>query len=226
VIDARPGATPTFVTTGEYPDWQPIPLNYARPKGATPFKTYLVPAYKQCTAPNRSHGAPLAYGSCNPPQQASDYLTLGTPDANGQSAQGLASVFLGVRPGDVLVGIGMRDVRNKSNLSDYTGELQARLALRITDRNNTPNPGGPGPGTMQDTTLAMTIPCTATVSTSLGSGCALSTTVDALYPGAITAGQRSMWQLGQVQVDDGGADGLASTTGDNTLFMDQGIFVP
>jgi len=27
-------------------------------------------------------------------------------------------------------------------------------------------------------------------------------------------------------VYDGGADGLASTTGDNTLFMDEGIFAP
>ena len=120
----------------------------------------------------------------------------------------------------------MRDIRNKSDLSDYTGEVQARLQLRITDRNNTPNPGGPGPGTMQDTTLAMTIPCTATVSTSIGSGCSLSTTVDALYPGAITAGQRSIWQLGEVQVYDGGADALASTTGDNTLFEVEGVFIP
>jgi hypothetical protein len=29
-----------------------------------------------------------------------------------------------------------------------------------------------------------------------------------------------------VQVYDGGADGVASTTADNTLFMDQGIFIP
>src|SRR5204863_947599 len=28
-------------------DCQPIPHTYARPKGATPFKTFLVPAFKQ-----------------------------------------------------------------------------------------------------------------------------------------------------------------------------------
>jgi hypothetical protein len=33
-------------------------------------------------------------------------------------------------------------------------------------------------------------------------------------------------ELGQVQVYDGGSDGVAATTADNTLFMDQGIFVP
>jgi hypothetical protein len=127
----------------------------------------------------------------------------------------------------VLVGIALRDIRNKADLSDYTGEVQARLQLRITDRNNTPNPGGPGPGTMQDTTLPITISCTATASTGIGSTCTLSTTVDALYPGAVTAGQRAIWQLGQVKVYDGGADGLVSTPSDNQkLFMVQGLFVP
>jgi hypothetical protein len=33
-------------------------------------------------------------------------------------------------------------------------------------------------------------------------------------------------ELGQVQVYDGGTDGSASTTADNTLFMDQGGFIP
>ena len=38
-------------------------------------------------------------------------------------------------------------------------------------------------------------------------------------------GLRSNWQLDQVKVYDGGADGTA-TTADNTLFMDEGIFAP
>jgi hypothetical protein len=38
--------------------------------------------------------------------------------------------------------------------------------------------------------------------------------------------KRSVWELGQVRVDDGGADSDADTTGDNTLFMVQGLFVP
>jgi hypothetical protein len=45
-------------------------------------------------------------------------------------------------------------------------------------------------------------------------------------PGAVLEGKRAIWQLDQVKVYDGGSDGLASTTADNTLFMDQGIFVP
>ena len=54
------------------PDWQPLPVDTAsthvRPAGATPFRVPLVPAAKHCTAPNRTHGPPLAFPSCNPPQ--------------------------------------------------------------------------------------------------------------------------------------------------------------
>ena len=48
---------------------------------------------------------------------------------------------------------------------------------------------------------------------------------DAVTPGLVTEGARAMWQLGQVQVRDGGSDGVASTSG-NTSFAVQGIFVP
>ena len=35
-----------------------------------------------------------------------------------------------------------------------------------------------------------------------------------------------LWELGEIDVFDGGADGQAETTGDNTLFERQGVFVP
>jgi hypothetical protein len=69
---------------------------------------------------------------------------------------------------------------------------------------------------VSDTTLGFDLPCTATDDTTVGSTCALSTTYDALVPGAVTEGRRSIWALGQVEVrDSGGAP-----------FMRQGIFVP
>ena len=55
---------------------------------------------------------------------------------------------------------------------------------------------------------------------------AVATTANAVVPGSVVKGQRAIWQLGQVQVYDGGADGVASTTAGNTLFMDEGIFIP
>jgi hypothetical protein len=52
------------------------------------------------------------------------------------------------------------------------------------------------------------------------------TTANALMPGLVTNGNRAIWELGQAQVYDGGADGNPDTTSDNTLYLDQGIFVP
>jgi len=51
------------------------------------------------------------------------------------------------------------------------------------------------------------------------------TTANALFPGVVSAGKRSVWQLGPVEVYDGGTDGVASTDG-NTLFLTQGVFAP
>src|SRR5262245_4192760 len=57
-------------------------VGFARPRGATPLRAALVPAYNACTASNRTHGPALAFPSCNPPVRSSSVLTVGTPDAN------------------------------------------------------------------------------------------------------------------------------------------------
>ena len=59
----------------------------------------------------------------------------------------------------------------------------------------------------------------------MGSTCSIDTTADAVLPGVVKEIRRSIWQLGQVQVFDGGADGVVSTN-PNTLFAVQGVFVP
>jgi WD40-like Beta Propeller Repeat len=219
------------------PDWQPIPITgYPRPKGATPFQTYLTVAYKLCASPNEQHGSPLAVLSCNPPQQTSDFLTVGTLDANGQAAKAVGSVRYDVKPGtaanpaddaDVKMNISIKDVRLK-DLSDYAGELQITSSRRITDKLSTPAPDGTTQAaTTQDTPFSVIVPCAPTTSdTTVGSTCAISTTADAVVPGQVAENARSNWELGQIKVYDGGSDSDADTTADNTLFMDQGIFVP
>jgi hypothetical protein len=210
------------------PDWQPIPQSYARPKGASPSEIFLVPAYAPCTGSgNRTHGSPLSFPSCAPPSQTSGTLTVGTPDANGQPPKAIAKVIYAARPGDLAITTTISDIRNKSDLSDYTGQLRVFSDIRITDKNNTPNPGGPGPGTVQDVPLPFDISCSPTASdNTVGSDCNTSTTVNALFPSAITPGRRSIWQLGQVRAYDGGPDGNAATNDGNTLFMDEGLFIP
>jgi hypothetical protein len=197
---------------------------FARPKGATPMRASLTIAYKPCTAGNTTHGTPLAFGSCKPPQQASDQLTAGTPDANGQAAGFVGAVTYNVVTGDVRIGVSLSDVRNKGDLSDYTGQIQVDQTLRITDRLN----GGPSPietGTVQDASLPVTVPCSATASSSTGATCSIATTANSIVPGALAAGRRSVWELGQVKVYDGGPDGIASTQ-PNTLFAVEGLFLP
>jgi hypothetical protein len=53
------------------------------------------------------------------------------------------------------------------------------------------------------------------------------TTFEAARPGSVTRmeGKRSVVELTQIQVFDGGADGVVSTT-PNTLFAVQRVFIP
>jgi hypothetical protein len=217
-----------------------VPTNagYPRPQGATPAAMSLVPAYNQCTSPNRLHGPPdfpgnasNPDGSCNPPAQSSSQLTVGSPDANGAAANSVGSVRFAVLTGnpataadeaDARVTMSLTDVRRRSDLTDYTGQVQLETTVRVTDRNNGPTETG----TTQDLPFRVTVPCAGTASTSIGSTCSVNTTMDAVMgAGAITETKRSIWQLGQVRVNDGGPDGVVSTT-PNTLFAVQGVFVP
>jgi hypothetical protein len=202
---------------------------FARPRGATPARFSLVPAYNQCTSGNRTHGAPLSSPSCNPPVQSSGFLTIGSPDANGAAANMQGSVQYDAIGGntatpadeaDVRVRVNVTDVRNKTGLGDYAGQLKLVQDLRLTDRDNGPTELGTG-----DASLSFTVPCASTASTSVGSTCTLNTTADALAGGTVKETMRTIWQLSKVNVFDGGADGVASTN-PNTLFLTQGYFVP
>jgi hypothetical protein len=212
--------------------YTPPDAGYARPKGASPLRASLVPAYEPCSVPtsNRMHGGPLAYQSCNPPVQSSSFLTMGSPDANGVGANGNGSVTMVAVQGnaattadeaDLKLKTSVLDVRNQAGLSDYTGQLKVTTNLRIVDRDNGPDLAG----VVQDTPYSFTVPCATTGATNIGSTCSVDTTADALVPNTIKEGVRSIWQLGQVDVYDGGADGVASTN-PNTRFLSQGIFVP
>jgi hypothetical protein len=224
------------------PDWQPTDVGYPRPKGASPMRISLVPGYQTCASPNRTHGAPLSFGSCNPPVQTSTNLTIGTPDSNGAGSNSFGSVKLTAVIGpagppddsDILIDVSISDVRCKTAIgtcgagamSDYLGEIQLATALRMTDRfNGTSSAGGSDAATVIESTFPVTVPCTQTVSTTTGSLCSLSTTANTVVPGAVKDGKREIVEVGQVQVTDGGVDGFASTP-DNDVFAVQGVFVP
>jgi glucose/arabinose dehydrogenase/PKD repeat protein len=219
----RPQLVVSFVDKG----------GYARPRGASPTTVRLVPAYAQCGSPNATHGEPLSSASCGPPAQSSDRLTVGAPDANGKSAASTGALELkvvGESPinagngdqADVQITTRITDVRMRSDLSDYTGELQAVLGLRITDRYH----GAllDNPATAIDTPFSFVVPCAENTGPE-GGVCSLTTTADALVADVVREGQRAIWELGDVKVYDGGPDGDADTA-DNTLFAVQGLFAP
>ena len=201
------------------------PPGYPRPRGASPLRISLVPAYRPCDTPNRVHGPPLAFGSCAPPAAESPALTVGTPDANGRPAASVASARLGVIPGDprtsadeadVTVSVAATDVRERAGLDDHAGDLVARFVLRITDRGSAGVPGGGDePATVSDMPLDVPVQCAPTAG-SEGAACAASTTVDALVPGAVEEGRRAIWSLGQVEV----------LGPDERPFLRQGVFAP
>jgi sugar lactone lactonase YvrE len=206
---------------------------YPRPKSASRVRVSLVPAFNRCNAPNRTHGPPLSFPSCAPPAQASSFLTVGTADANGAAAQSVGSLQLVAVVGDpgtpadeadVKLTASATDVRLKAGLGDYTGELQAVASLRLTDRASAQAVNEPA--TVQDFNFRFTVPCQASVSTTIGSTCAVKTTADAIQPGTVREKARAIWQLAQVRLFDGGSDGVASTISGNTLFEKQGLLVP
>ena len=210
---------------------------HIHPKGATPIRASLVPAFKQCTAPNRTHGAPLAFPSCAPPVQESNYLTIGTPDANGAGANSVGSTVVKVVPNSSVLDIklSISDVRckpgtaanvcnspNAADGPDYSGELQLLMTARVSDHYNGPNLNEAA--TMQDIPFPATFLCSNTADTSIGGIC------NATPPPCLGCipppdGQRAVIELGDLKVYDGGPDGQVGTN-DNTLFMRQGIFIP
>jgi hypothetical protein len=126
---------------------------------------------------------------------------------------------------DVKIEAHLNDVFNK-DFTDYTGSLRAALPVRITDKDNTPSPGGPGAATTVPFQYGFDIPCTPDPATDTGSDCSISTTANTLVPGTIKESLRTIWQIGRVRVDDAGPDGNPDTTADNTVFAVQGVFVP
>jgi len=219
------------------PDWRPVDLTvppagsgYPRPKGAAPLRISYVVAYRECTAPNRTHGPPLAFGSCNPPQPESGRATVGTPDANGFPAQSIGHLSLKVVPGDPATPADEADVRIESSLSDvrfttgedFEGTLSIRLPLRVTDRGST---GTDASATVIDFPLGVPMGCSHDESTDIGSYCGNTTTVDALSPGIAKEGKRAIWEIGKVQLYEGGPPSSDSAWNWKP-FATQGVFVP
>jgi hypothetical protein len=213
--------------------------SHVRPKGATPLRLPLMPAYQQCTAPNRTHGAPLASGSCAPPKTMTNhYLTVGTPDVNGAGANSIGSLLIQAITGDVRFTLSVTDIRclpamtsipcnspNAADGPDYSGNMQLSTTGRFTDHLN--GPGQNEAATLVDVPFPMDVNCANTTSTAVGGTCTTNTTANTVVPGAVRDGQRLVWAFEKYYVADAGPDGdIHRGEGAVTLFLTQGLFVP
>jgi hypothetical protein len=207
---------------------------YPRPGGGTPFRVPLVAAFDRCTAPNSSHVGPLAYPSCSPPTQSS----LATNSSNG-FGQGVArfDAQLGdpstpADEADLGISVSASDVRRPDN-SDYTDKAMLVAKLRLTDRAS--GPAANVPATVQDVELSAVMNCVPTLSPVGGAVCAVGTSADALLPGLMQEGRRTIISVSSVEMKDVGPDldpgagpicQPACGSGDEGTFLHQGVFAP
>jgi len=130
--------------------------------------------------------------------------------------------------------------------ADYTGRLIGTSPIRITDHASQPTActvlSGVGctTGTTIDSNFAVPTNAGPTPPSSCvangvpaGSTCTFSTTINAAVPGAVKEGQRGIVSVFGLKVLDVGEDGLVGGacppvcgSGDETTFLDQGIFLP
>jgi hypothetical protein len=130
---------------------------------------------------------------------------------------------------DIAIAAQISDVRKPGGPSgagaDYESQLSLRIPLRVTDENS---PGGAdASATAIDFPLSVTMTCSSSgePGTQIGSDCTVSTTADAISPGMVTERKRAIWEVGQIQLYDGGPPSSDSRAGWKA-FASQGLFVP
>ena len=121
------------------PDWQPLPVDqeiarHVRPRGATPWRVPLVPAYGSAGLPTatartarRLRSSPATRRCPAPPISRSEWAT-GAPRSRGPWASS-ASTCGRALPGapndaDVFIRFSITNVMRAADLSEYTGELR------------------------------------------------------------------------------------------------------
>ena len=229
----------------------PASAGHLRPNAAGPLRVSFVPAFNACASPNRFHG--LGIPSCAPPVHSSTSLSIGTPDlVTGNNGPPNATGFIRFTPiinanpppSDILIDGLITDVRCKGGTvtcgdantvggPDYTGQVAATMTMRISDHDNGTAPSGGGTQPATTTDFSIQVPygvCTQTAApppsnTSKGASCAVNTTMSVLAPGLVKALKRASVAIRNVVVIDGGPDGNTST-GPNTVFMEQGVYLP
>jgi plastocyanin len=208
-------------------------------KNASPMSVPLVPAHRQtisttqCTARgglNSSHGAPLAFSSCNPPAYVpGTQAKLGTHStATAQLTVVEGNLVTAADEADVSIGLNASDVRAQSGGGDYAPnpsgpDTTLTEKLRLTDSLN--GASLTDPATTTDFDFPVPADCAPTADPTVGSACSVSTSADAVTPGTIKEGRDMIMQVFRARLNDSGTNGTRADA-DDRVFAQQGIFVP
>jgi hypothetical protein len=128
----------------------------------------------------------------------------------------------------VSIHVNVTDVREGSTTGgDYdpppAPDMKILLRLRITDLSN--GASQDELATVSDTDFEAPVICAFTTDSTIGSTCSIDTTANAVLPSFVNQGARTLWELIRVRVFDSGSNGVLDDS-DDTLFAQQGIFVP
>jgi hypothetical protein len=130
---------------------------------------------------------------------------------------------------DVQVSANISDVRTASG-SDYnpnpTGpDMTMAVRLRITDTLSCTGCPGPfnQPATATEYDFQVPIDCVDSADGTVGATCTADTSADAITPGIISEGRKSILQAFRIRVNDAGLNGNRGD-GDDRLFEQQGFF--
>ena len=103
--------------------------------------------------------------------------------------------------------------------------------IRMTDKANALS--GNGPATVEDTQLGIPVDCIENPDTAIGGSCNVDTSIDTLVPNFVKEGKRTVIEAFGLNVLDAGLDGSVGPgcpptcgSGDETVFLNQGVFVP
>ena len=130
----------------------------------------------------------------------------------------------GTSASDCLAGADLTEVAELpgASLGGVGTQFEGR-GVRITDSSNGPSDNGEA--TVTDIGFPVPLDCLPTADPTQGSACGVNTTANALAPGVVQNGEAAIWQLGEIELEDSGPDGVRGNA-DDQRFAVQGIFAP
>jgi hypothetical protein len=221
-------------------DFYDVSVAYQTPQSATQLSVSLVPTFLQCgtgsNPANGQHSPPLAQRACLPAKPGSNVAIFGP--------QAIGTGVLTVAPGnpdtsadeaDVSIAANLTDIQNKTGGGDYNPnpsgpDLTLSARLRLTDTANCSGSTCSGPyqrnaATTTDLDFPVAVDCSATPDPSVGSTCAVTTSADAVQPGAIGETRQTVAQAFRLRLNDSGVNTIRGDS-DDRIFSTQGIYVP